>query len=93
MSYSSIKNKEIQNLECCLEIQCSSNEILAPSHDVSMLTTNGCLTCKCEFLEREDQVAHYRSDWHRYNIKLRLLGQANVSEEAFEEIAGKVKLF
>ena len=54
----------------------------------NVLSSNICLTCKCELLERVDQVEHYRGDWHRYNLKLRLINKTAVSEETFIEIAG-----
>ncbi|XP_078481485.1 tRNA endonuclease ANKZF1-like [Ciona intestinalis] len=42
-----------------------------------------CLTCKCELSERENQTEHYKGEWHRYNLKLRLLGLPTISEEEF----------
>lgn len=35
------------------------------------------------------QRDHFKLDWHRFNIKQRLMGKSTVSEEDFEEtIAG-----
>ena len=47
-----------------------------------------CLSCQHSFASREEQIDHYRLDWHRYNLKRRLKGQAAVSQEVFERIAG-----
>ncbi|NXR13353.1 ANKZ1 protein, partial [Semnornis frantzii] len=44
-----------------------------------------CLTCKQVFGSREEQTEHYRLDWHRFNLKQRLLGCQTLPEEVFEE--------
>lgn len=49
-------------------------------------STLACLTCKVEFLERLEQVAHYKSDFHRYNIKLRLLQQNALTLDEFSNL-------
>lgn len=49
-----------------------------------------CLTCKVEFGDRLEQVAHYKSDFHRYNLKLRLLSKVPLSLEQFSELKGDV---
>ncbi|KAG8759548.1 hypothetical protein FRC14_005671 [Serendipita sp. 396] len=36
------------------------------------------------FTDSEDQRAHYRSDWHRYNVKAKLLNKPVLNETAFE---------
>jgi hypothetical protein len=45
----------------------------AKSSEQGQLT---CLTCGCVFQERSMQNAHYRSDWHRFNLKRKLAGNA-----------------
>jgi hypothetical protein len=35
------------------------------------------------------QIRHYKSDWHRYNLRQRLKGCKSVTEEQFEELSGK----
>ncbi|KAG6868417.1 hypothetical protein C0993_003361 [Termitomyces sp. T159_Od127] len=56
-------------------------EIAAPS---------GPRTCNiCQgaaFVALEDQRAHFRSDWHRYNVKTRLAGGKPVTESAFTQL-------
>lgn len=42
-----------------------------------------CNTCGGEFTSSSLYRAHYRSDWHRYNIKLKLLGVEPISENEF----------
>ncbi|XP_064307454.1 tRNA endonuclease ANKZF1 isoform X2 [Phalacrocorax carbo] len=44
-----------------------------------------CLTCGQVFASREEQTEHYRLDWHRFNLKQRLLGHQTLTVEAFEE--------
>ncbi|XP_010288812.1 PREDICTED: ankyrin repeat and zinc finger domain-containing protein 1, partial [Phaethon lepturus] len=44
-----------------------------------------CLTCGQVFSSREEQTEHYRLDWHRFNLKQRLLGHRTLPVEAFEE--------
>ena len=63
--------------------------ILEGSEPLIPTSGSNCLTCKCDLSERDQQVNHYRGDWHRYNLKLRLLGQPAVSEEEFVALEGK----
>ncbi|XP_048165560.1 ankyrin repeat and zinc finger domain-containing protein 1 isoform X5 [Corvus hawaiiensis] len=44
-----------------------------------------CLTCGQVFGSREEQTEHYRLDWHRFNLKQRLLGHRTLPAEVFEE--------
>ena len=48
-----------------------------------------CSTCNVSFGTREDQVQHYRLDWHRFNLKLSLFGKPAISEDAFEAKLGR----
>ncbi|KAI9349435.1 hypothetical protein DFJ73DRAFT_833548 [Zopfochytrium polystomum] len=46
-----------------------------------------CSTCgHPQFDTTESQRAHFRTDWHRYNLKRKLAGLAPVAEERFEEL-------
>jgi hypothetical protein len=38
------------------------------------------------FLDVEEQRAHFRSDWHRYNVKIRLRGGKPISEVDFAKL-------
>ncbi|NXW40616.1 ANKZ1 protein, partial [Nyctiprogne leucopyga] len=44
-----------------------------------------CSTCGQVFGSREEQTEHYRLDWHRFNLKQRLLGRQALTVEVFEE--------
>ncbi|KAF9045715.1 hypothetical protein BDZ89DRAFT_979558 [Hymenopellis radicata] len=46
--------------------------------------SKSCNICNAvNFLDVEEQRSHYRSDWHRYNVKTRLAGGDAVDEAAF----------
>lgn len=42
-----------------------------------------CTACRLEFTTFEMQKEHFRSDWHRYNLKRKVVELAPVSEEQF----------
>lgn len=44
-----------------------------------------CLACQIAFETADEQRSHYRSDWHRYNLKRKVAGVAPVSESEFLE--------
>ena len=46
--------------------------------------SKSCNTCGGAFLSTSDYRAHFRTDWHRFNQKLKLKGQAPVSQEEFK---------
>ena len=52
-----------------------------------------CQSCRIELGDREEQLVHYRLDWHRYNLKRRLKGLAPYSQEEFEKISGECPFF
>lgn len=47
-----------------------------------------CGSCQVSFSNMFDQRQHYTLDWHRYNIKRKLLEQLPVSEVKFDEMMG-----
>ncbi|KAJ1426784.1 Zinc finger C2H2-type [Sesbania bispinosa] len=64
-----------------------------PSNDVVAVddTQNGvsaprwtCNTCKAQFNSLQDQRSHFKSDIHRFNVKLTIAGKNIVKEEDFE---------
>jgi pre-60S factor REI1 len=44
-----------------------------------------CVTCTSAFKDSEKQRAHYKSDWHRYNLKRKIADLAPVNAQAFAE--------
>ncbi|GMI74079.1 hypothetical protein HRI_001077200 [Hibiscus trionum] len=45
-----------------------------------------CNTCKAEFDSLQDQRSHFKSDIHRFNVKLSIAGKNIVKEEEFGEL-------
>ncbi|KAK4853015.1 hypothetical protein QYF36_002325 [Acer negundo] len=43
-----------------------------------------CNACNREFDDDAEQKLHYKSDWHRYNLKRKLAGVPGVTEALFE---------
>lgn len=42
-----------------------------------------CSNCKISFDEDESNKAHYKTDFHRYNIKRKLINLEPVTSEAY----------
>ncbi|KAJ8352318.1 hypothetical protein SKAU_G00237940 [Synaphobranchus kaupii] len=47
-----------------------------------------CSACQCPFDSREEQTEHYKLDWHRFNLRQRLLGRSPATAEEFERKTG-----
>ncbi|XP_050975240.1 ankyrin repeat and zinc finger domain-containing protein 1 isoform X2 [Labeo rohita] len=47
-----------------------------------------CSACQCPFESREEQMEHYKLDWHRFNLRKRLEGRSAVTVEEFEKKTG-----
>jgi hypothetical protein len=58
---------------------------------------NGARACNvclgATFLDVEEQRTHFRSDWHRYNVKVRLRGGNPISEVDFAKLVDSTSLF
>ena len=48
-----------------------------------------CTACGLTFENRQEQVSHYRLDWHRYNLKRKLNGLSCIGEDDFEALSGE----
>lgn len=47
-------------------------------------TSTTCLACGISsFSSVGEQREHFKTDWHRYNVKLRVLNRSNISEDEF----------
>lgn len=44
-----------------------------------------CISCRVAFPEGELQRAHYKTDWHRYNLKRKVADMPPVTAENFQE--------
>ncbi|XP_064183580.1 tRNA endonuclease ANKZF1 [Anguilla rostrata] len=47
-----------------------------------------CSACQCPFDSREEQTEHYKLDWHRFNLRQRLVGRSPATAEEFERKTG-----
>lgn len=67
-----------------------SEVIPAEAEPVLHNTSSGPRACNvCQgvvFLDVNEQRSHFRSDWHRYNVKLRLKGGKPVAEAEFGQL-------
>ncbi|KAL0425881.1 UNVERIFIED_CONTAM: Ankyrin repeat and zinc finger domain-containing protein 1 [Sesamum radiatum] len=67
------------------------NEIIENSKNDSNISGSkamqrwSCNTCKAEFESLQDQRFHFKSDLHRFNIKLSIAGKNIIKEEDFDE--------
>ena len=43
-----------------------------------------CVTCEYACEDVNDQAQHYKSDWHRYNLRRRVRDMPSISLEDFE---------
>lgn len=50
---------------------------------MSMSELHTCVTCKVYFKSNEIQREHYKSDWHRYNLKRKIANLPSVTAEEF----------
>lgn len=44
-----------------------------------------CISCLVQFADADVQRAHYKSDWHRYNLKRKVASMPPVTAENFQE--------
>jgi len=44
-----------------------------------------CITCRVLFEDADIQREHYKTDWHRYNLKRKLVELQPVTEEEFQQ--------
>lgn len=49
------------------------------------MATYTCITCRVAFRDADMQRAHYKTDWHRYNLRRKVASMAPVTAEGFQE--------
>lgn len=49
-----------------------------------MPTGLACNACNAEFSDEASQKAHYRSDWHQYNLRRKVAGVPGITEALFK---------
>lgn len=71
-------------------VQSDPESGVGSSHKPAVVTVAGgktsCGLCSMEFESRYEQSEHFRSDWHLYNLKLKLRGILPISENEFADI-------
>lgn len=58
---------------------------MASPQPASSLPRFTCITCRVAFKDADIQRAHYKTDWHRYNLKRKVAELPPVSAESFQE--------
>uniref|UniRef100_A0A224YZN2 Protein containing RGS domain n=1 Tax=Rhipicephalus zambeziensis TaxID=60191 RepID=A0A224YZN2_9ACAR len=58
--------------------------------DLKVSTVMCCSLCGAEFDTRDEQVQHYKADWHRYNLKQKICGGRVLSEQEFMNMIEEV---
>ncbi|CAF1221445.1 unnamed protein product [Adineta steineri] len=67
-----------------LEIEKHHHEVQL--QNLSISDTLACATCQTQFADRSEQTLHFKSDWHRFNLKRKLRNQLPLSSEKFEDM-------
>lgn len=63
------------------------NEERVPGSSSGSTGKVGCVSCGISsFGDGEAQREHVKCDWHRYNVKMRVLGRPTVSEDEFDAL-------
>ena len=44
-----------------------------------------CITCRVSFADADLQRSHYKTDWHRYNLKRKVADLPHVTVEGFNQ--------
>jgi hypothetical protein len=58
-----------------------------PSEDLPENSGRNCNTCPdANHSSLEEQRAHFRSDWHQYNVKLKMAQKSPVSSAEFDSL-------
>lgn len=50
---------------------------------MSLSEVHTCVTCRVVFKDNDFQREHYKSDWHRYNLKRKIASLPSVTAEEF----------
>jgi len=57
--------------------------------ELSVSSTKSCTYCQAIFPDLLEQRAHFKSDWHRYNVKQAIMGRPTVNDADFSQLAGE----
>ncbi|KAB5579823.1 hypothetical protein PHYPO_G00199360 [Pangasianodon hypophthalmus] len=51
----------------------------------AVMSSYTCISCRVQFTDADVQRAHYKTDWHRYNLKRKVANMPPVTAENFQE--------
>lgn len=51
----------------------------------AVMSSYTCISCRVQFADADVQRAHYKTDWHRYNLKRKVANMPPVTAENFQE--------
>ncbi|KIP08812.1 hypothetical protein PHLGIDRAFT_103819 [Phlebiopsis gigantea 11061_1 CR5-6] len=69
------------------ELSLSTSPVLPPAPALSASGARACNICLgAAFADVDEQRTHFRSDWHRYNVKMRMGGDNAVAEVQFSQL-------
>lgn len=63
------------------------HELAASAEAAEISDRSACATCGVDSANFEVQRDHFRSDWHKYNAKLKVRGKPTVDEDAFDAMS------
>ncbi|KAK3913305.1 Ankyrin repeat and zinc finger domain-containing protein 1 [Frankliniella fusca] len=66
-----------------------SPEVSKQLEDLVVADAHSCSCCSVKFPNPTAQRAHFKLDWHRYNLKRQLAGLSSVPEESFAALADR----
>ncbi|XP_024371985.1 uncharacterized protein [Physcomitrium patens] len=75
-----------QRLQLRDGIDVSSSLDQAPAASESLLQSWACHGCRAVFQSLEEQRAHFKSDFHKFNVKRKIAGKETLNENEFEEV-------
>ena len=79
------KERKEREGQACSKPPCPSL-IPSASMTTAALRAFKCNTCGASWSNSGEHRAHYKSDWHRYNLKLKQAGADPVTEQEFVDI-------
>ena len=73
-----------------ITVQAAAQGTVLSTPDAPRSSLFTCLACHVAFKTADIQREHYRSDWHRYNLKRKMVELPPVSAEMFtQKVVGK----
>ncbi|XP_028993233.1 ankyrin repeat and zinc finger domain-containing protein 1 [Betta splendens] len=74
---------------CGLDVTCQEDDRQRESSVAREVSDKmGCSACRCPFSNREEQMEHYKLDWHRFNLRQKMAALPPVTVEEFERKTG-----